>query len=139
MEAFVAYRHTGESEEVLADLLGKVCEALASAGVDAYCTFFDENNFQTKQMNARQIMDHAFETIQSKDLLFVVQATDAKSEGMLMEVGWCIRDRKPIVVATKNGVENTYLPDMADMTITYDNNDDLVHQIAGIDFQTLVN
>ncbi|MDB5160803.1 MAG: hypothetical protein JWO96_183, partial [Candidatus Saccharibacteria bacterium] len=87
-EAFVAYRHTGETEEVLEEMLGRVCRALGNVGVNSYCTFFAEREFRAKQLDARQIMEHAFEVIDSKDFLFVVQASESKSEGMIMEVGY---------------------------------------------------
>src|SRR5579871_3573922 len=98
MEAFLAYRHTGESMEDLEALLGSTRDALARAGVNAYCTFFDEAEFQSKSLGARQIMEHAFATIDTKDMLFVVQTSDNKSEGMLMEVGYCIAKGIPVVV-----------------------------------------
>ena len=134
LEAFIAYRHTGESEEVLEEMLGGVCRALGKTGVNAYCTFFAEKDFQAKQMNARQIMEHAFEVIDSKDILFVVQASESKSEGMIMEVGYCIAKQKPIIVATHESVQSTYLPQMANTAFTYSSLDDLESKIVGLDF-----
>ena len=134
MEAFVAYRHTGESEEVLEEMLTLVCRTLGSAGVSAYCTFFAEKEFQSRKLNARQIMEHAFKAIDARDLLFVVQASEAKSEGMIMEVGYSIAKKKPIIVATHNAVKNTYLPKMANIALTYNSLDNLETKIADTDF-----
>ncbi len=125
--AFIAYRHTGEDPAVLEPMLTGVRQSLAAMGIEAYCTFFVEEELQNKSMNARQIMEHAFETIESRDLLFVVQAGNLKSEGMLMEVGRFF-GRKPIIVAT-NQSEGTYLPSMADYTYSWQTPEEL---IAGV-------
>lgn len=137
MEAFLAYRHTGEQPEDLEVLLGNTRDALARAGVNAYCTFFDEDEFQNKSFGARQIMDHAFETIEAKDMLFVLQTSENKSEGMLMEVGYCRARGIPVVVASKSDVEHTYLPDMADIAIRWNDPEDLHQQIEATDFSAL--
>lgn len=137
MEAFIAYRHTGESMEDLEVLLGGTRDALARAGVNAYCTFFDDAEFQNKAFGARQIMQHAFEMIDTKDMLFVIQTSENKSEGMIMEVGYCIAKGIPIVVAVKNGVQNTYLPDMADLQIQWDTIDNLHQQIEATNFTAI--
>jgi len=112
--AFVAYRHTGESPEVLEPMLSSVVKGLNKLGIETYCTFFSESDFQDKSHHAQQIMEHAFKTIENKDLLFVVMASQQKSEGMLMEVGR-FYGRKPIVVARHKDVRDTYVPEMADL------------------------
>lgn len=138
LQTFVAYRHTGESETVLKETLDKICEALGSREVDAYCTFFEESAFQSREMNARQIMDYAFSVIDKKDFLLVLQTSESKSEGMLMEVGYCIATSKPVVVATQSSVQNTYLPEMARLRLTFDTIDDLVVQLEAINFRDLI-
>ena len=40
--AFVAYKHSGEDPEVLEPMLTSVVDTLGRLGVDAYCTFFEE-------------------------------------------------------------------------------------------------
>lgn len=137
MKAFLAYRHTGESLKNLEHLLGDVRDALAVSGIDAYCTFFDEAEFQNKSLNARQIMEHAFEMIDTRDLLFVIQTSENKSEGMLMEVGYCVAKSIPIVVAVRSDVRHTYLPEMGDIVISWKDIDDLHKQIKNTDFSVL--
>ncbi len=137
MQAFVSYRHTGESEEVLSELLAGIRDALKNADVEVYCTFFDEAEFQNKKMGPRQIMDHAFELISARDLLFVVQISDNKSEGMLMEIGLAIAKKIPVVVATHDLVGYTYVPDMADFSFRFADINDLKAKISDIDFKAL--
>lgn len=127
--AFIAYRHTGEDRRILEPILSSVRDELARLGVMAYCTFFDEDEFQNKGMGARQIMEHAFLTIEAKDLLFVVQASTKKSEGMLMEVGRFF-GAKPMIVARRTTVDSTYVPEMADVTYDWSTLEELV---AGIE------
>ncbi len=130
--AFVAYRHTGESPEVLEPMLSGVCSALKEIGIEAYCTFFSEEEFQSKSLSPRRIMEYAFETIEKKDLLFVVMANSDKSEGMIMEVGRFF-GRMPIIVAKHESVEGTYIPEMADVCYEWTTNQGLVEGIpAGI-------
>ena len=126
---FIAYRHTGEDPEVLGPMLTAVRDELGRIGIEAYCTFFDEAQFQSKSLGPRAIMAHAFEMIEARDMLFVILAGDAKSEGMIMEVGRFF-GRLPIVMAVREGLGYTYLPDMADVTYTWATNSDLV---AGIE------
>lgn len=137
MKTFVAYRFTGEDPKQLEPVLTAVCTALKKKGIESYCTFFDEQNFQAKQYNARQIMEHAFKIIDDIDFLFVVQMSDNKSEGMLMEAGYCIAKNIPIVAATKRDVKQTYLPDMAKVRIVWDGPEQLAEEIAKTDLQTV--
>lgn len=138
IEAFVAYRHTGESEVVLEDMLGRICRALGHTGVDPYCTFFEEKDFQAKQLNSRQIMEHAFRMIDARDMLFVVQASEARSEGMIMEVGYCLAKQKPIVIATHQDIRGTYLPQMADKAFAYESLEELESKIAALNIEAIL-
>ncbi len=143
LSAFVAYRHTGEDPAVLRPMLEAVCSALRERGVDVYCTFFSEEQFQQKSLGARDIMEHAFDELDRRNFLFVVQASPSKSEGMIMEVGYCRRatrhgDKKLIVVAIKEGVDGTYLPDMADRKITWVDDESLYQEILALDLDALL-
>lgn len=132
MKAFVAYRNTGQDRAQLQNLLSDVVGALGVRGVTAYCTFFVEPNYQ--RQGAREIMDHAFSVIRNSDLLFVLQTSEVKSEGMLMEVGYCLHAEIPIIVATEVGVENTYLPEMASVAFKWADTEDLCQKIKEFQF-----
>ncbi len=134
MKTFVSYRHTGENPTELRNILTVVQEALRSVGVEAYCTFFDEPAFKREGYGAREILDHAFSEIDTCDFLLVIQTSEAKSEGMLMEVGYCIAKHIPIVVATKLGVELTYVPKMATAVLTWVDVDDLGERLRSFNF-----
>lgn len=82
-------------------------------------------------------MAHAFSIIEKSDFIFVVQASDGKSEGMLMEVGFCIARGIPVVVATKEGLGYTYLPDMARIKLKWASVNELVQMIESTDLSKL--
>lgn len=106
-------------------------------GIESHCTFFDEDDFQERSFSCRQIMEHAFNEIDQSDFLFVLQTSENKSEGLLMEVGYCVAKNLPIMVAVKSGVDQTYVPDMGDLVIRWADVDHLVREISRVDFQTL--
>ena len=133
MKTFIAYRFTGEDPEQLRPLLSGIRDAFAANNTESYCTFFDEDEFKDKAFDARQIMDHAFGIIDGSDFLFVLMTSESKSEGMILEVGYCIAKGIPIVVAVKEGVSNTYIPDMGTKKITWSDHDDLFEKIAQFD------
>ncbi len=131
MKTFIAFRSTGEDPRLLEPLLAAIVEAFERRRIEAYCTFFDRD-IKDKSLNARPIMEHAFEIINNADFLFVVQASDDKSEGMLIEVGYCLAKKIPIIVATKDSVNNTYLPAMASQSFKWTALEDLVKSIADL-------
>ena len=138
LRTFIACRVTGEDPDTLRTILQDICQALGEVEVDVYCTFLDPNEAVSKNGNARAVMDHAFRVIDGVDFLLVLQTNEEKSEGMLMEVGYCIRGMIPIVVATKSGLTGTYLPQMAQHVIRWDSVEDLLAQIRGTDFKNAV-
>ncbi|MEX2028059.1 MAG: nucleoside 2-deoxyribosyltransferase [Candidatus Curtissbacteria bacterium] len=138
MKAFIAYRFTGENPDELNKLMSAVCEALKAGGVEAYCTLFDSKELMDKTAGAREIMDHAFSKIDESEFLFVLQTSENKSEGMLMEVGYCVAKNIPIVVASKEGFNNTYLPQMGSHTIAWSDTTDLQEKIRSTNFRKIV-
>ncbi len=82
-------------------LLPAVCESLRERGEDVYCTYFDEDKFRSSGKSNRQIMEHAFSKIEEQGALFVVLDGEEKSEGMLMEVGFCAAKGVSMIVAKR--------------------------------------
>ncbi len=129
-KAFVAYRHTGEDPEVLNKQMNAVRKGLEKAGLDFHCTYFEEDEFQDRKMSARQIMEHAFETLDSCTFLLVILSSEEKNEGMLMEIGYCIAKKIPIVVVIASDVKTTYVPQMANTVIEWQTYSELETQLA---------
>ncbi len=120
MNYFIAYRHTGEEPTRLSKLLPEVKNSLEERGSKIYCTYFDENSFRSNGYKPKDIMEHAFNKIEELGALFVVQDSSQKSEGMLMEIGFCVAKKLPVVVAKRSGVDNSYLSSMASYSFEYE-------------------
>lgn len=129
MGYFVAYRHTGADPERLSALLPAVCESLKKRGQEVYCTYFEEEEFKAAGQKPRQIMEHAFQKIEELGGLFVIIDGAEKSEGMLMEIGYCSAKGLKIIVAKRKGFDNTYVPNMADYSFEYADIEDLKAKI----------
>ncbi len=129
MGYFVGYRFTGAEPAYLDKLLPLVRDTFAEEGVETYCTYFDESSFQKENLDQRQIMDHAFLKINEVGGLFVLIDGPEKSEGQLIEVGYCVAKGLPIVVAKRRSVENTYVHKMADTSFEYDTLEELAQKI----------
>ena len=128
---FIAYRHTGEDLMELEKRIHSVEIALAAKGIKAYATLFDEDQFIKNSYNAGQIMDRAFQKIAAMDGLFVLINGDEKSEGQLMEVGYALALKKPVVVARREGAK-TYVNELTNLSIEYSDFNDLSKKIMGL-------
>lgn len=131
VKAVISYKFTGEPIKKVEELLECVCDAMRQSGIEPFCIQFSKKGEDTDE-EPSVMMRRAFDRIDATDMLFVVQSSEAKSEGMLMEVGYAIAKGIPVVVATHVGIKNTYLPDMADQTIRYSDLEDLSRKISGI-------
>lgn len=131
MGYFIAYRHTGADPERLNHLLPSARDALQKTGNDIYCTYFDEDEFQRKGHGPKEIMDHAFQKIEEMGGLFVIVDDENKSEGMILEIGFCIAKEIGFIVAKRAGV-TSYLDQLATASFEYDDVEDLVQKIEGV-------
>lgn len=133
MKAVISYRFTGESIDRLENLLTTVCNAMREADIEPFCIQFAKQTGETAEDSEPCVMmRQAFARIDAADMLFVVQTSEAKSEGMLMEVGYAIAKGVSVIVATHVSVTDTYLPDMAEQTIRYSDLEDLARKISSI-------
>lgn len=137
VKIMVSYKYTGEPIDKLEGLLSAICNTLCNVGMDPYCLYFAKVDGLIPQKSPSEMMRIAFDQINKSDALLVVQSSESRSEGMLMEVGYAIANKIPILVATHSSVSMTYLPSLADVLIQYDDVDHLKHQIENFDFSTL--
>ena len=131
MKVFIAYRSTGEDPKKLKPLMNTVKETFEKKGIDTYSTFFDKE-VNSNNLSPRQIVDRTLAIIDKVDYLFVLQTTENRSEGMLIEVGYCLAKNIPIIIATKDNVMDTYLPALTSESYTWSNEDDLLNLISGL-------
>lgn len=132
MKYFIAYKHSGVDPSYLKQLLTPVRDAFTSQGHEVYCTFFEDDSFRSQGMSAADIMYHAFTKIEEQGNLFVVLDSTERSEGMLMEIGYCLAKNLPVIVAIREGVNNSYLPSMIKQSFTYANTEDLAQKIINL-------
>jgi nucleoside 2-deoxyribosyltransferase len=125
---FIAYRYSGEDQDVLQERIGIVVNALRRAGIEAYCNLFDQHEYDAQKLSAGKIMEKAFQKLDESDGLFVLIASNEKSEGQLMEVGYARKAGLPIIVAVREGV-NTYVPEVSTIVIHWREHDDLASQL----------
>ncbi len=83
-------------------------------------------------------MRKAFTAIDDSDFLFVVITSNNKSEGMLLEIGYCLAKKKPIIVAIDETVSGTYTPELADKVISFSNLVDLATKIRKLNLTHLI-
>ena len=49
-----------------------------------------------------------------------------------MEIGYCLAKNLPVIVAIREGVDNSYLPSMIKRSFTYANTEDLAQKIINL-------
>lgn len=125
---FIAYRHTGEDILELEQRISAIDMALAAKGIKSYATLSEETDFQKNNVSAGNIMERAFQKISAMDGLFVLIASSEKSEGQLMEVGFALALKKPVIVAYLKGV-NTYVHELTNLSFEYSDMADLTNKI----------
>lgn len=136
MKVFIAYRFTGEDVRKLEPFLRAVQETLHAKGLETYCSFFKESEFQENHMTERQIFEHAFDNLASSELLLVLMTSPAKSEGMLMEVGYAFAKKIPMVVAYHSSIEHSAVLALGKDAFSWDRMEDLLSKIAEYDFES---
>ncbi len=128
MKFFIAQRVTGEEKSKLIEECKKIKFILDELGHKVYCTMFeDRNEFESKSKKER--MEHAFRNIDNSDTLLIIVRNQDKSEGMLMEVGYALGQKKEIILLINKNVNNTYLRDVADNVIEFEDIEDLHNKL----------
>jgi hypothetical protein len=94
---FLSYAWTGEDKAVVAERMRKLRGMFVSEGFDAYCNFDDPKT--THFTEPRQYLLAAIEELRACDVVLVVQASERRSEGLLIEVGAAMALGKQVVVA----------------------------------------
>ena len=140
MRAFVSYRHTGADEKEIRVLLQTAVGALSKRGVKAENILFDvrKGDFNSRLMPPANFMRLAFRMLERSNFMLVLQSSEERSEGMLMEVGFALAKRIPVIVACNKHVTNTYLPQMANHCLRWFDAADLANQLDIIDFRSLL-
>lgn len=125
MKVFVAYKYTGEDFKELQKTIPNICKTIDSAGNGTLCSFFNEDFYKEKKYSTGQILKHVFKEIEKADCLLAFIQSPEKSEGMLLEIGYALALDKKFILAIKKGLETTFLHEMADQVIEFENIEEL--------------
>jgi len=131
MKIFIGQAVSGENIEILKKECFKIQSILEEAGNETYCTINPKTN--AGKMSARDWMIHAFEKIDEHNTFLAIIRNDKKSEGMLMEVGYVLAKKKRLIVAVKKDVrDKTYVDDLADEVIEFENFAELCKKLESL-------
>lgn len=129
---FIGQAVTGQSVADLNSELEKIYEVLEDRGHSSYDTLREGDRFEKK--SKLKIMEHAFAEIRGCDAFLAIVRSEKKSEGMLMEIGYCLANRKRIVLVIKRDVKDTYLRELADVVIEYEDSEDMIKKLKEEDY-----
>lgn len=128
---FIAHRVTGEDFQKLEKTVKGICDAVGEAGYNHYCTFLEEiaNPKKFKNWSAADFLKYAVKKIDvSEIVLFYVNSED-KSDGVSVEAGYSWAKGKRRVLLVNRKVKNTYLRELADKVIEFDDINDAYKKI----------
>ena len=118
MKLYLAYRFTGEDRKELETTLKHLCNLLVKEKHNIYCSFFDPDMINIGNKN---VLERALKEIDKSDCLVVLIKSDDKSEGMLIEIGYAVAKKKKIFLLIKKGVRTTFVREIADKVIEFEN------------------
>jgi nucleoside 2-deoxyribosyltransferase len=123
-KVFCSYALTGEDRATVAERLQLVAQMLKDAGIQAYCNLHDTTI--KRPADPKRCIDAALKALKSCDVVFVIQASERRSEGMLIEIGAAYAAGKPIILARHQSAKGkTYLDQLAQKTVDWRTNQDL--------------
>lgn len=124
MKIFISYRFTGEDPKELEETLKHICDLLIKKGHSHYCSFWDSGNnglFKKNNFTNKQILEHALKEVDKSDCVVILIKSEDKSEGMLIEIGYALAKKKKIILIIKKGVRTTFVREIADKIIEFEN------------------
>lgn len=132
MKIFLSYAFTGEDKETVERRMRRIVDAFVKKGHTAYCNMFDE---ETKVfLTPREFVFDAVKKLRDYDTVIVINTSERRSEGVLIEVGAALALDKRIVVAQhKSSVNTTYLPELSETTFIWEDEDELVDKLLSIE------
>lgn len=129
MKVFISYRFTGEDPNELKEILQKVCSSLARAGHNHFCSFWKGDFFSKNKFTNKQILKHALAELEKSDIYLAFIKSEEKSEGILIEAGYALAKGKKFILAIKKGIKTTFMREIADKVIEFENLEDLYDKL----------
>jgi nucleoside 2-deoxyribosyltransferase len=130
MKIQLAYKFTGEDKQEVIYLLEKIQETLKNSGYEVYVPLFDKPLPESK----KELFKRTLDKIDKQDILLTILLSEDKSEGMLLEVGYCLAKQKEFILAVNKDIKNTHLRDLADEVIGFSDLEDLIFKLKNKEF-----
>lgn len=131
MKIFVSYAFTGEDFDTLRQRLSNLREVFLQLGLDYYINSFapEWQDMMDRGATGGEFLHFALEDMKTSDIVFVIQASERRSEGMLMEIGAAVAMGKKIILAQHlSGIGRTYLETVADDTFTWRTEEEFLYK-----------
>ncbi len=132
MKVFVSYAFTGEDFAVLRERLNKLRSVFDSLGVEYYINTFapEWRSMMDRAATGGEFLHFALKELRTSDAVLVLNTSERRSEGMLMEIGAAVAMGKKIILAQhQSSVGKTYLPTVADTTFVWQTEQELLDNL----------
>ena len=133
MKFFISYAFTGEDEAKLRARLQNIKALFTDAHVDCYINIYDQQyqSLVDKQADGGEYLRLALKNMERCNTVLVVNTSERRSEGILMEVGAAMALGKKIVLAQhQSSVGKTYLPTVVNSTFVWNEEAELLTKIG---------
>lgn len=141
MRTFIDYSHSIFSLEPVGGVsrqdLSAIVDAFKAKGINPHDETFDSEQHRGRRiLLSREWTLSDFSTIATCDFLFVLQE-GVLTEKMLLDIGYCLSETIPIVVAAKYDIYGSCIPHIGEFCLRWRRVSELVEQIAVADFAKL--
>ncbi len=131
MKVFVSYAFTGEDFDVLRARLVGLRDIFDKLGLDYYINTFapEWQSMMANGATSGEFLHFALKDMKTSDIVFVLNSSERRSEGTLMEVGAAVAMGKKIVMAQHvSSVGKTYLDTVANDVFEWSTEQELLQK-----------
>lgn len=128
MKVFVSYAFSGEDSAVVMARIQKLHEQFINLNIDHYINIYAPgyNELVDRGATGGEYLHHALVDLKTSDVVLVLNTSERRSEGMLMEIGAAVALGKKIVLAQHvSSIGRTYIPTVADAVFEWETEKEL--------------
>lgn len=129
MNIFVSYAFTGEHQPTLEKRLASLHDLLQHLNINHYINIYDPQyqSLVSRDATPDEYMHAALKELKKFDTVLVLNTSERRSEGSLMEIGAALVLGKKIIFAQHvSSVDKTYMPTIAQQTFVWSTEEDLL-------------
>ena len=131
MKIFIGQAVTGEDIKKLKEENKEIIKILNENNYECYCTFLENKKWEN-DFSAGEKLKYAFKKIDENDIFLAIVRSEKRSEGMLMEIGYALSKNKKLILAINKNVQDTYLRELTDNVIEFENIEELNEKLKEI-------